>query len=72
MDGAPIGAPPPFFCTHDLVRKPDAAFRDHALGGDLFGARRGSQSSDAKTHRENDFIVAIASEAKQSSSAVPN
>ena len=38
MDGAPIGAPPPF------------------VGGKLFRARRGSQSSDANTHRENDFV----------------
>jgi hypothetical protein len=38
MDGAPIGAPPPF------------------RGGKLFRARRGSQSSDANTHRENDFV----------------
>ena len=38
MDGAPIGAPPPF------------------VGGKLFRARRGLQSSDANTHRENDFV----------------
>ncbi len=43
-------------CTHDLVRKPDATFRDRAWGGKLFRAPRGSQSSDANTHRENDFV----------------
>jgi len=42
-------------CAHDLVRKPDTTFRDHAWGGNLLRARGGSQSSDAKTHRENDF-----------------
>jgi hypothetical protein len=55
MAGAPIGAPPPFICAHDLVRKPDAIFRNHAWGGHFLRTHGGSQSSDAKTHRENDF-----------------
>jgi hypothetical protein len=45
----------PSFRSHDLVRKPDATFRDHAWGGDLLRTSRGSQSSDAQTLRENDF-----------------
>jgi hypothetical protein len=35
---APFGASPPF-SAHDLVRKPDTTFRDHALpGANLFVA----------------------------------
>jgi hypothetical protein len=56
---APFGASPPSFFAHDLVRKPDTTFRDHAFaGGDLFlrWRRGGGQSSGAEACRENDFV----------------
>jgi hypothetical protein len=45
------------FSAHDLVRKPDAAFRDHAFaGGESFSGVVAKQNSDAKTRREDDFV----------------
>jgi hypothetical protein len=45
------------FSAHDLVRKPDTAFRDHALlpGANLAGVVV-RQDSDAKARRENDIL----------------
>ena len=37
---APFGASPPLFSAHDLVRKPDTTFRDHALELGRVAARR--------------------------------
>jgi hypothetical protein len=52
---APFGASPPF-SAHDLVRKPDTTFRDHAFAGGepifLRWRRGGHQSSDAWAPRE--------------------
>jgi len=53
---APFAASPPF-SAHDLVRKPDTTFRDHALaGGESFRGVVVKQNSGAKTRRENDFV----------------
>ncbi len=52
---APFGASPPF-SAHDLVRKPDTTFRDHACAGAIFLAGV-VVVSKARAHRrrENDF-----------------
>jgi hypothetical protein len=53
---APFGASPPSFFAHDLVRKPDTTFRDHAFaGGESFRGVVVKQNSGAKARRENDF-----------------
>jgi hypothetical protein len=44
------------FFAHDLVRKPDTTFRDHAFaGGESFRGVVVKQNSGAKARRENDF-----------------
>ena len=60
MDGAPVGAPPPFVrqtgSRNPGVTSPFRISLCSIRATRLFRARRGSQSSDAKTHRENDFV----------------
>jgi hypothetical protein len=45
----------PSFRSHDLCPKAGRHFSGSCAGGHLFRPRGGSQSSDAKAHRENDL-----------------
>jgi len=57
----------PLFVAHDLVRKPDTTFRDHAMRGAKIRFVV-QQTSGAHRAARTEFYFVIASEAKQSSS----